>query len=267
MNFKLKNIKNEILNFQLQDPEVIDFLNDEKNYSLNIVKQINSHSFYRKLKLAPCSTVLDFGANIGLFSLYVSTGHNRVISFEPSPINFEILKKLTSNFNNIIPTNEALAVSDGTQEFYLDDQNSTMNSLVNKVHRIEPHFQPGGGGYFEQKIHDSLLVNTISLASIFDKYLLNNVEFVKIDIEGGEIALHDDKFWIESDGRIDQLWIEAHHIPNMHRDDNLQLIKEKLTKYAYEFMEVEADSILATRKKSIKIFHKKSIINNLFDIN
>jgi len=143
MKIKLKNIKNEILNFEIDDPDVIDFLsNDKKNYSLNIINQINSLPFYRNLKLGPSSTILDFGANIGLFSLFVSTGANQVISLEPAPGNFTVLKKLTLNFKNIVPINEALTNNDGPCEFYLDEQNTTMNSLVNKIHRIEPHFQP-----------------------------------------------------------------------------------------------------------------------------
>jgi len=67
--------------------------------------------------------------------------------------------------------------------------------------------------------------------------------------------MHDDKFWEEMDGRIDQIWLEVHHIPNMHRDLNLQLIKEKMTKYNYEFLDLSPDSIYAKRKKSIKIYN------------
>jgi hypothetical protein len=47
-----------------------------------------------EIKLSPNDTVIDIGANIGMFSIYVKKKFGcRVIAFEPVPINFEHFKE------------------------------------------------------------------------------------------------------------------------------------------------------------------------------
>ena len=48
---------------------------------------------YYPLKISRDDVVLDVGANIGIFTCRTSKRANEVISIEPDPSNFEVLKK------------------------------------------------------------------------------------------------------------------------------------------------------------------------------
>ena len=79
-----------------------------------IVSQFNNE-FYYYLKEQEELNLIDLGANIGLFSLFVSPVCEKVFSVEPTPSHFELLKEVVklSGKTNIEPHQLAIGTSDG----------------------------------------------------------------------------------------------------------------------------------------------------------
>lgn len=120
--------------------------------------------------------VFDLGANIGLTSIYASmlTGKaGKVYSFEAHPGTFNILKYNIeiNKCENIIPLNYAISDSSGIGMIYENlDVNRGAASLIKKN-----HFQK------------SFKIRTISIDQFTDKYKINRIDFIKMDIEGFEL--------------------------------------------------------------------------------
>lgn len=122
--------------------------------------------------------VVDVGANIGLYSYYLSSfvGAGGVVySIEPVPSTFAILSANMSAFNlknvQLLP--------------YALDQEPGQRGMA------APKFDSGGVNYYrasfsEANGSDQIVVSTSSMDSLF---LESEVTFVKIDVEGAELSV------------------------------------------------------------------------------
>src|SRR6266480_7026796 len=75
--------------------------------------------------LSPGAVVVDAGANIGIYSQFLSrcVGTTGVVhSFEPSPENFERLESATRKLGNVRLRQAAVGESSGTSKLYLSDK-------------------------------------------------------------------------------------------------------------------------------------------------
>jgi FkbM family methyltransferase len=133
------------------------------------------------------SIVLDIGAHVGSFSVIFGScvGKNgKVLSFEPNPKTFEILKQ-NSNLNpdfNIEPYNLACTHKDGNFKFHYSDPN---------IYGIGTN-----GGYFDgikkgeeiKQFHsyevDVVGVNVYDFVNKMGADVVNNIKFIKTDTEG-----------------------------------------------------------------------------------
>ncbi len=111
---------------------------------------------------------LDIGANIGYWSLWLG-GRNikQLHAFEPDPITFGVLKKNTQSIlGHIVCNNIAVGREDGRLDLYVDPDHSGDNRPIQTSGR-----------------------RSISVPSVtIDQYCSNfeTVDFIKIDIQGGE---------------------------------------------------------------------------------
>lgn len=206
-------------------------LKDPTGFAQFIIRQINTERIYDVcLKDKTGMTILDIGANVGLFTLYAQDSASRIISVEPTPSHQHIFEKLTAASTNVELAKVALCDVDGPVEFFISDENSTMNSIVNKYGR-------------------SIEVEGLCLKSLLDKYGLDKVDFCKIDIEGSEMrAVTVDTLGAVFD-RINEIFIECHAtVPNFTHDDiieNRVKMGEVLTKVGYKTRVVNFDTIHA----------------------
>jgi len=125
----------------------------------------------------PGMVVLDIGANIGYFSLRLSSlvGVNgRVIAFEPNPVVLDELKfNLALNgTKNVDVVASALAESDGEAEFCFPEIG------------MEAHGSLRPNDTF--KVQKRSVVKVARLDSILEAKGIRKVDFVKIDVEGAE---------------------------------------------------------------------------------
>lgn len=166
--------KNAIHELPMEDDEVASwFANYKQTQTHHILRQINEERMFQPLLgNADDYVILDLGANIGLFSLYAKDSAKKVIAVEPTPKTFEMLKKLTADSLNIELLQGAAGETDGSVTFFIND-NPTINSLVNEV-------------------GEKVTVDSFTIDSIMKKFNVDYIDFVKCDIEGGEmVALTD----------------------------------------------------------------------------
>ena len=119
------------------------------------------------------SVVIDIGAHTGNYSVAYSLFANKVISFEPNPVTFNILEKNSKLNPNIIPYNIGCSITDKQASFNYSD----------------PGFNNGGmdmglmSGSHQHKI-DVYCVNIDNFLKQFHLDDYNNIGFIKIDCEG-----------------------------------------------------------------------------------
>lgn len=137
--------------------------------------------------------VIDVGAHIGLFSLFISQycKHGKIFSYEPIKENFNILKENLelNNIKNIIPFNFAVSNQSGKSKIFINFDDS--------AHSI---FNSG---------KDFIEVNSITIKSIFDQNKIENCNLLKLDCEGAEYEIVDSiskEYFL----KIDKIMIEYH---------------------------------------------------------
>ena len=118
---------------------------------------------------------IDIGTNIGLHSLFSSklVGEKGiVVSFEPFSKNFTAFKKniLLNKSLNIIPENIAISNTEKSIEIFYNSEESNL----------------GMASSYLTEHSDSETIKAVSLDSYLRDNPLQKINFIKIDIEGGE---------------------------------------------------------------------------------
>lgn len=142
--------------------------------------------------------IIDAGANIGIVTRYMRDYAKVIYAIEPSPENFEALKKNVefNGWDNVIPFNFALSDKDGMANFNIWLKNRTGNSLI---------YDFGAA-----KNRKTVEVNTKRFDTFFVENNIGDVDFVKFDVEGAEdIILRSEGFKNVVD-RIRSIMIEFH---------------------------------------------------------
>jgi len=148
------------------DPKDNHFLSVNKIYEPQVTKTMKEI-----IKLG--DWVIDIGANIGYYTLLLAKlvgPKGKVISFEPDPTSFKILKKniKANNFKNIVPENKAIADKNREINFYISKKDT-------RFHQI-----------FDNPDNKKILrIRAITLDQYLKKFS-GRIDFVKIDIEGAE---------------------------------------------------------------------------------
>ena len=140
--------------------------------------------------------IIDGGSNIGMSILFFKMVYpeSRIIGFEPNPKIFQILQRNINNNNlrNVELHNCALTDSNQSIDFHFDLSGSLVGST----------FEQRGGGV-------KTTVTGLLLSDFIDEP--EKVDFIKLDIEGGEISVVNDLVVKNKLRGIRQLAIEYHH--------------------------------------------------------
>jgi len=216
---RLLTSNNEIIDIISDDILAQEHFSNKSNFADVVLDQINLDRFYDPIFDGEQDlTIIDLGGNIGLFSLFIHDKAKAVYAVEPTPNHFHILKELTKDYDNIYPINLALHNQDTTIDFYISEENSTMNSSVNK---------------YGTKVE----VTAMTLASIIKDLNLTHVDFIKCDIEGSEMSAITDETVGAVKDIVDSWFIEVHATD----DENLKGI----------------NSLRANREKLVAIFERQ----------
>ena len=122
--------------------------------------------------------VIDIGAHVGYYTLLMAqlVGKNgKVYSFEPDPVNFQLLKKSVeiNGFENVVLIQKAVSNITDKVKLFLGDDDSAINRI------------------YDAKLGDakeSIDVESVTIDEYFkeDDELVN---FIKIDSEGSEVKI------------------------------------------------------------------------------
>jgi FkbM family methyltransferase len=201
----------------------------------HLLQQIFVDNLYFRngISLAANPLVIDGGANIGLFTLFVLQHHPSatVVAVEPAPQTFRVLQANTSRFKTATVHNYALGREDGTMPFIYFPNSTTASGLhepedVERLERLVRSMilksettpaalhQPEGRELLDYVVADRLKRQTVmvpvrNLSSLIDEAGMRRIDLLKLDIEGKEydaLCGIRDEHW----SRIDQLVIEVH---------------------------------------------------------
>lgn len=159
--------------------------------------------------------IIDVGGHIGLFALYASLKcpEGKVISVEPHPQNFSLLKENMNN-NNFLKTkivNKAITNSNNDIELFIDSQDDSAHSIH-------------GTG------KNSIQIKGTTLRDIMQENQVSNCNMLKMDCEGSEFesieSLSDDELL-----QIEKICLEYHIIDN--DSSNLDNLRNRLKKIGY----------------------------------
>lgn len=155
-------------------------------YYSGVAKQATKRWF----KPARDEIVMDCGANVGFFSLLSARNGAKVISVEPSPETFQILKENSQlNKYDMACINSAVSNIEGEVNFHVDKTSSGLASLREDwLEKFHVHPETISTVKIKQERIDSILETCK-----YDKvdWLLIDVEGVEIEaLEGADKTLH-----------------------------------------------------------------------------
>lgn len=140
-------------------------------------------------------TVIDVGANIGVVTQYMRDYCKKIYALEPSKEHFEALKmnKEYNKWDNVEVFNMAMADRDGEMTLSTLDGNRTCHSLINDYH--QGHEQ----------------VKTIRFDTFMQENNIDEVDFVKFDVEGAEDMILRSEGFINVAPKIKAIEVEFHY--------------------------------------------------------
>lgn len=174
-NFAISQLKTQFA--EVQGHKMFLGKKDSLRLSINgIYEEVETGIVKKEVKSG--EIVLDVGANIGYYTLILAKlvgSQGRVYAFEPEPTNFEVLKKNIemNGYQNVILNQSAVGIEKGRTKLYLSE-------IKTGMHRI----------YKSKYCKDHIEVDIIKLDDyLTDNNIYKNIDFVKIDVEGAELAV------------------------------------------------------------------------------
>lgn len=122
-----------------------------------------------------CKTIIDLGANIGVFAVYAASlnPNTKVYAFEPHPDNYSRMLENIQNNNlegRVLSFAVACASNDAGRTFY-----------ITRDHRSH--------SFSTERSKNTMLVKTKSLEQIFQENNIAQCDLLKMDIEGAEYEI------------------------------------------------------------------------------
>jgi FkbM family methyltransferase len=141
--------------------------------------------------------IVDAGGFIGTAAIAFARMYPNatIVTIEPSSANFELLKRNTAPFKNIIPFKGALVPDGAPDRMQLFDKATSSVAFT----LVKPE-DDSGGSVLED-------VHTITFEKILATYHAKQIDICKMDIEGAEFELFKHPAWLES---MRVLMIELH---------------------------------------------------------
>ena len=212
----------------------------DKNFEKSEIK-----SFKKLIKKG--DTVLDIGTYIGLHTLTFAKlvgNQGKVISFEPVPSNFELLKKNVeiNGYTNVILVNKAVSNRNGNEKLYLSNLNPGDTRL----------------GDFGKEFDKSIKVKTIRI----DDYLDDDVDFIKMDIQGAEPFAIDGMTSLLQKKSI-KILIEFWPFGIQQNKVNVREFLERLDSFGFNFYDFGMDKECTIEQLLTEYAHTKKWTNLL----
>ena len=176
-----------------------------KSFDRVVIREcIINNAYVKLLQSRKLGAVIDLGAHKGYFlvGLLQDCTVDKVICVEPTPDNIKTFLEnkrlnpdLFSKANNVNLIPAAIDVKTGQRLMYFTDS-SVNHGFIDPSNR--------------SNVVDTKPVDTITLKKIFEDNNLQEVDLIKIDIEGAEYALFDNPEFFEYLLKCKQILMEVH---------------------------------------------------------
>jgi len=172
-------------------------------------KQMFYEDIYAQYELSNLDTVIDIGANVGLFTLYMLKSRNckKIYAIEPTKKAFSQLFNVLKDEPNVYLHKYAIHNFNGKSKIKSVEDNSTISGFIDEVHPYTNH------NMNEEE------VDVVTLKDFLYINKLNHLDLIKIDIEGVEydvINSLSDSDLLKSDRYlIEYHWVKAKNIKQM----------------------------------------------------
>ena len=204
------------------------------NLNYTVYEIFTLKSYERKgWEIAQTDTILDIGAHMGVFALWAAkqAPRGKIISIEPTENIESLTKSIEINkLKNITPLKVAIGKDDSFIELFTSPNYNSSNSNTQFTHSPFLRFLTFLGFNTIHRKHKNQRkterVKTVSIASIMDKYKLKQIDYLKIDCEGGEYDVFNylpEKYF----PRIKKIAMEFHHFHPSHDYRKLKALFEK----------------------------------------
>lgn len=134
------------------------------------IHPLNVYNYRGFVEVEKGDIVCDIGAHIGEFALLISNLASKIICFEPDPQNIRFFKRNTAHLKNLTLIKNPLWNENTIVEFILGDQTDD-SSIIN----IDSERERG-----------RLRLQANRLDSLFSKFNIEKIDFLKLDAEGAE---------------------------------------------------------------------------------
>ncbi len=159
-----------------------------------LIEVMIKEEYYIELKTDQ-PVIIDCGSNVGFSVLYfkLKFPNAKIIAIEANKETFDVLSENIKQFNNVTAYNcFASNVSDSSVDFYTKGVGDVTSSLVS---------DRGGA------IHN--VVKSVSINSLVGN---SSIDILKMDIEGGEFAIFNEKENLDYLKNVNNILLEYHHI-------------------------------------------------------
>lgn len=173
-------------------------------------------------------TILDLGANIGLYALAIKDVNPdcQIICLEPNPHAFELLQKNISanNLHNIVALNKGAAQTSGS--FVMKILKEGTAYCGKYLDEIKKEFRK----WIKPDRIISLPIETLSIPDICVEYALDKIDILKMDVEGMEFEILEG--CVEIFPKIKRIVVEWHgyelrdQIKKLLQDHNFDLVHD-----------------------------------------
>ena len=240
--------------FTLNILNIFDYFYQKK--FINFLKRRNIDNF---------DVFLDIGAHKGeSINLFASNFDiNKIYSFEPNPISFEILRKNIKKINNKFSKTkiilENFALGSENRKILMKHISESSSSTIRNLNTNSKYFKKK---FFflknlnNQSIFEEIEVKQILLSEYVKKQKIKKITFIKIDTEGYELEvlkgakdILDKTSYILFEHHYDDMIIKNYSFSDMHhflKENNFkQLYKSKMPfRKTFEYIYVNKLAIL-----------------------
>ena len=176
----------------------------------------------------------------------------KVLLVEPVPHNVVEIKKNLNNLEGIIIEQVALSDKNETRNFYFVKNTS--------IHKLKKHWSSGIGSFnkqhlldhkskrfkIEEEDIDKISIEAIRFKDLVDKYNINQIDKLLVDVEGSEFAILND---IDLNSvNIKKIIFEYKHFDGYQTTGKkLEEILKKFEENGYTTKKIDEENILATK--------------------
>ena len=199
------------------------------NHAHTILNQINGGMYSLWFEGKKDLVCMDFGANVGLVSLYMTPACKRIYCVEPTPSHYALMKGLlqANNGETEIMLSD-FALTEKEEEVIFATGHATENKITSE------------GGYGNNKI-------TVQGKPL--SWFLNDigevVDFCKVDIEGGEIFALTEEELRFAHGKVKVFFVEAHPSNNYSMDSCMGALTNRFKAAGYRVEYSDYQTIVA----------------------